>query len=262
MKQFNELVDVIKKLRAPDGCQWDKEQSLDSIKPYLLEECHEVLESIVDKNYKDLQEELGDLLCQIVFLSQIASEDEQFTIDQVIDGITQKLIRRHPHVFGEVKTNDTQEILKNWEKIKRDEKKHRESVLDGIPKTLPALTKAFKVQDKASRVGFDWKDVRGPIAKVEEELGEFIEVLKLKDDRDQDKLNDEFGDLLFSLVNTARHLSIDPEFALQKSINKFFSRFRYVEKRLSLEEKSPDELSLEELDKLWDEAKLELAAKA
>lgn len=254
MNELTELVEIIQTLRGPDGCQWDKQQTLDTIKPYLLEETYEVLESIVDRDFENLKEELGDLLCQIVFLSQLAYEENQFFITEVIQGINNKLIHRHPHVFGSLKTNDVNIILKNWEKIKEKEsnKKKRQSVMDGVPKTLPSLIRAYKIQEKASRVGFDWKEISGTIKKVEEEIQELKETI---DNKKSIAIEKELGDLLFSIVNVARFLSIDPEFALHKAINKFLSRFQFIEKHLKKQRSTFDQSNMKELDLLWEKAK-------
>ncbi|GMT49312.1 MAG: hypothetical protein IEMM0008_0851 [bacterium] len=253
MEGFKELIDIISTLRGPDGCQWDKDQTLDSVKPYLLEETYEVLESITNQDFEELKEELGDMLCQVVFIAQLADEDQHFTMFDVLKGISEKLIRRHPHVFGDVKTKDTKVILKNWELIKSKEKKDRESLLDGIPKILPGLAKAYKTQDKASRAGFDWDNVTGAFEKVEEELGELKDaVQQIKENRE---IEEELGDLLFSVVNVARFLSVEPEFALHKAIDKFSSRFRYMEKRLKSQGLSIEKSSSEEMNRLWDESK-------
>ncbi len=252
MEGFKELVNIISTLRGPEGCQWDKDQTLDSIKPYLLEETYEVLESITNQDFKELKEELGDMLCQVVFIAQLAHEEDHFTMSDVLKGISEKLVRRHPHVFGDLKTTDTKVILKNWELIKSKEKKDRESLLDGIPKILPGLAKAYKTQDKVSRVGFDWDNVTGAFEKVEEELDELKDAVQIKGNKE---IEEELGDLLFSVVNVARFLSVEPEFALHKAIDKFSSRFRYMEKRLKSQGLSIEESSSEEMNHLWDESK-------
>lgn len=253
MEEFSRFKDIIKTLRGPNGCQWDKEQDFDSIKPYLLEETYEVIEAIMDRNYNELKEELGDLLCQVVFLSQLADEENHFELKDVVKGISEKMINRHPHVFGDLDTKDTQQILKNWEKIKSEEKKERKSKLDGIPKTLPALARAFKTQEKAARVGFDWPDIKGPIEKLEEEVNEFKMACENNDKKEI--LEEEMGDILFSMVNITRFLSIDPESALQRSISKFITRFQFIEAELKKDDKKIEESTLEEMDTLWQKAK-------
>ncbi|MDH4128721.1 MAG: nucleoside triphosphate pyrophosphohydrolase, partial [Spirochaetota bacterium] len=254
MNEFEKLIDIIKTLRGPNGCQWDKEQDINSVKSYLLEETYEVLESIINKNFDDLKEELGDLLCQIVFLSQLANEENQFSIQNVISDINDKLINRHPHVFGDLKTKDTKLILKNWEKIKSEEskKKDRKSIMDGVPKTLPSLTKAYKIQEKASRVGFDWNEAMAAIIKVEEEISELKEAISAKEDTNKKQfIEEELGDLLFSIVNVSRLLSIDPEFTLHKSINKFINRFQFMEKEIKQNKLSFCDLTINTMDEFW-----------
>ncbi len=255
MIEFDKLVEIIKTLRGPNGCQWDKEQDFDTIKTYLLEETYEVIDSIIHKNFKELKEELGDVMCQVVFLSELASEDNVFSINQVLDGINNKLITRHPHVFGDLKTTDTKTILKNWEALKKQEKKDRKSVLDGIPKILPALAKAVKVQEKVSRVGFDWDDAQSSFEKVLEEINELKEVLH----KNKQDVEEELGDLLFSLVNVSRLMKIDPEFALQKSIDKFTTRFQKMEQMISSQGESIDHCSLEKLNSYWELVKTQEA---
>jgi len=246
-----ELVEVMKRLRGENGCPWDIEQSHQSLKPYLLEETYEVLEAIDAGDDEKLKEELGDLLLQIVFHAQIASEQKRFTIDDVARSIVSKLRRRHPHVFGEVQVRDSDEVLENWERIKKGEGKR--SVLEGVPEYLPALLKARRVQEKVRRVGFDWDSVDGPLNKVIEEIKELRNAIEK---RNREEVEEEFGDILFSLVNVSRFLGIDAEEALRKSIRKFIHRFKSVEDRVSRRGEKPLEShSIEELDKLWEESK-------
>ncbi|WP_432204815.1 nucleoside triphosphate pyrophosphohydrolase [Cetobacterium somerae] len=249
MEKFNKFVNIIKKLRKPDGCPWDREQTLETLKPHLLEETYEVLE-VMDEGGEKLKNELGDLLFQIVFQANICEEKGEFKIDDVIDSISEKMIRRHPHVFGEknnIKTSD--EVLINWEKIKKEEKEHkdRNSVLDGIPKGMSALLRAEKLQKKASKIGFDWPEIHGVIDKVEEEIDELRDEIMMEN---IEKAREELGDLFFALVNLSRHLGVNPEICLNEASNKFERRFRYVESNCNLEEST-----LEEMDKLWEEAK-------
>lgn len=249
MKKFDELVEIIKKLREPDGCPWDREQTLESLKPHLLEETYEVLEAM-DEGGDKLKGELGDLLLQVVFQSNICEEKGEFKIDDVIDSISEKMIRRHPHVFGkdsEIKTSD--EVLINWEKIKKGEKEHAEriSILDGIPKGMSALLRAEKLQKKVSKVGFDWSEIHGVIDKVGEEIEELRDEVMAGDEK---KIREELGDLFFSLVNVSRHLGINPELCLNEASNKFERRFRYVEKNCNVEEST-----IEEMERVWEEAK-------
>ena len=245
----------MKRLHDPDGCPWDREQSHKSLKPYLLEETYEVLEAIESGSDDHMTEELGDLLLQIVFHSEIAARDDRFTIEDIIGGIIDKLIRRHPHVFGNVTVDGSEQVLKNWEEIKRSEKRGKKdggSVLDGLPKDLPALIKARRIQEKVSRVGFDWERTEEVMLKVEEELRELKEA---NEKRDICAIEEELGDLLFAVANLARFVSLCPEDALRKTIDKFQRRFQYIERELPKRGMKLGEASLEEMDKLWDEVK-------
>ncbi|MCS5420808.1 MULTISPECIES: nucleoside triphosphate pyrophosphohydrolase [Psychrilyobacter] len=248
MNEFYKLVDIMKKLRAPDGCPWDREQTIESLKPYLLEETYETLEAM-DIGGEELKGELGDLLLNIIFQSLIKEEEGEFTIDDVAKKVSEKLIRRHPHIFADVEVEGTKDVMRNWEEIKKKEKEHRgrKSVLDGIPKIYPPLAKAYKLQVKAAKVGFDWEDEVGALNKLEEELGEMKAAYE-KNDREN--LKEEIGDVVFTLVNIARKLDIDIVDAVMKTNNKFEDRFRYVEDNCDL-----GESTLEEMDRLWDEAK-------
>jgi XTP/dITP diphosphohydrolase len=246
---FDKLWQVMKRLRKE--CPWDKEQTHDSIKAATLEEAYEAVEAIDEKDYEALKGELGDLLLHIVFHSAIAEEADEFTLVEVIDGITEKLIRRHPHIFGDVKVKDSKEIEKNWEAIKLKEK-GRKSVLDGIPKSLSALLRAYRIQEKVSKVGFDWEKKSDVWEKVEEELHEFKEAEK---SGDIEKTEEELGDLLFALVNYSRFLKINPENALRKANEKFTKRFAYVEKRLREEGIDITNTNLQTMDKFWEESK-------
>ncbi|MGQ9730377.1 MAG: nucleoside triphosphate pyrophosphohydrolase [Candidatus Zipacnadales bacterium] len=257
MEAFEELVELMARLRGCGGCPWDREQDHQSLKPYLLEEAYEVLEAIDTANDKKLAEELGDLLLQIVFHAQIGAERGRFSIEDVIKRICEKLRHRHPHVFGDVTVCDSEEVVDNWEQIKRAEPPNldRSSILDGVPNTLPALQKATKVQKRAARVGFDWEDHRGPAEKVREELAE---VEQAAEGNDRGRLINEIGDLLFAVVNLARRLNVDSEDALRTTVDRFCTRFRWMENRAEAEGIDMRQLSLAELDKLWDAAKVEL----
>lgn len=247
-EKFEKLVDIMRKLRVE--CPWDKEQTHDSIKAATLEETHELIEAIDDKDFDEMRGELGDILLHIVFHSQMASETNKFNINDVIDGITEKLIRRHPHVFGETNVKDNDEIMYNWEKIKLEE--GRKSVLEGVPKALPQLHRAFRIQEKASKVGFDWAKKENVWEKVKEEIKEFEEV---SNSGDQAKIEEELGDLLFSIVNYTRFIGINPENALRVTNEKFIKRFNYIEKKLNEEGKKITDSNLTEMDKLWEESK-------
>ncbi|MDO4203147.1 MAG: nucleoside triphosphate pyrophosphohydrolase [Selenomonadaceae bacterium] len=250
--ELNPLVEVMKTLRSPGGCPWDIAQTHESLRRNLIEECYEVIEAIEAKDSHGLCEELGDLLMQIVFHARMAEEAGFFDMQEVIDGITEKLIRRHPHVFGEVSVADAAEVLVNWEEIKKQEKPERKSAIDGIPIQLPALIYAEKVQHKAAKVGFDWDEI-GPVwDKCAEEIAELKEAVA---EKDADHIEDEFGDLVFAIVNLARFLKVDPELALRRANKKFSRRFRVVEKKVIDSGREWSEYTLPELDKFWEEAK-------
>lgn len=252
---FHSIVDVMAKLRSPGGCPWDVEQDHASLRRCILEEVYEVLEAIDQKDSELLREELGDLLLQIVFHARIAEEYGQFSLQDVIDDLVAKLIRRHPHVFGSLTVEDAAEVLINWEAIKREEKaKERKSVLDGIPPELPALLRAAKLQSKAAKVGFDWDTIEPVWGKISEELSELRQAVGAND---PDKVEDELGDVLFAVVNLARFLHVDGEIALNRTNNKFVRRFSYIEQRMAADSLSWDKLSLADLDVFWEEAKLQ-----
>ncbi len=246
--KFTKLVEVMRKLRTE--CPWDKEQTHDSIKSATLEEAYEVVEAIDEKDYNELKGELGDLLLHIVFHSVIGEDAKNFTIDEVIDGITEKLIRRHPHVFADVKVNGSKDITRNWEAIKL--KEGRSSVLEGVPKGFPELHRAFRLQEKASKVGFDWEKKEDVWKKVEEEVKEFQEI---EDSGDIENIEKELGDLFFSLVNYSRFVGVNPENALRRTNEKFIKRFQYIEEKVKNDGKDIVKASLEEMDKYWEESK-------
>lgn len=258
IKGFDRLMKLMRRLRAPGGCPWDAEQTHESLKRYLLEETYEVFEAI-DKNDPELlKEELGDLLLQPVFHAAIAEEKGVFTMDDVLEAICDKLVRRHPHVFGEERVKTAEEQVENWERIKKAEKgEERKSAIAGVPPHLPSLMKAQKITEKASRVGFDWSHVDEVYAKVLEELKEFEETMA---ERDQERMEAELGDLLFAIVNLGRFLRLDPEEALRKTIARFTRRFEYVEEALHERGTSIRDASLEEMERFWEEAKRREAA--
>lgn len=251
---FEGLVQIMKRLRGPGGCPWDSEQDKASLKPYVIEEAYEVVEAIDNGDPSELREELGDLLLQVIFLSQLAEEAGEFNIDNVVFGIIEKLVRRHPHVFGEKSDLSAEEVVKNWASIKIDEKKEKgiSSVLDGVPFQMPALLRAHRLTEKASRVGFDWNSIDGVFAKLEEELKEFEEAVASKN---RLKMEDELGDVIFSLVNIGRFLEVNPEEALKKTISKFVSRFLYMEEAIKVGGGEIRDAGLEEMERLWSEAK-------
>jgi tetrapyrrole methylase family protein/MazG family protein len=256
------LVDIMERLRDIGGCPWDREQTHDSLKKYLVEETYETLDAIDEGNMYKVCEELGDLLLQIAFHAQIAREDGFFDINDIVEAISRKLVRRHPHVFGGVRVKGSEEVSANWEEIKKGELEEkgevRQSLLDGIPQNLPSLMKADKIQHKAAKVGFDWPDYNGALGKVFEEIAELKEAL---DKGEQKGILDETGDLLFAVVNLARLLKVNPEEALGSTIRKFKDRFIYMEKRALQARIDLEKMDLKELDKLWEEAKISLKGK-
>jgi tetrapyrrole methylase family protein / MazG family protein len=246
--KFEDFVGIVKRLRAE--CPWDREQTNDSIKANTIEEAYEVIEAIDNKDYDEMRKELGDLLLHVVFHTVIAEQDKRFNLDDVIDSISEKLIRRHPHVFGEKVVNGAEEVKTNWEKIKLTE--GRKSVLEGIPLQLPALIRAYRLQEKASKVGFDWDNKDDVIRKVKEELNELNSA---ETNQSRDEIENEFGDLLFALVNYGRFININPEDALRRTNEKFIKRFNYIEKRLEEQGKKVTDSDLKEMDKFWEESK-------
>jgi MazG family protein len=287
--RFERAVAIMARLRAPGGCPWDREQTFDSIKPYTLEEAYEVVEAIDNRDWDELIGELGDLLLQVLFYSEMAQEEKRFSIDEVLDTLSNKLVNRHPHVFGDVKAESSGQVLRNWEAIKAEEKKKRlkqggekparddktESILADVSSGVPALMEAHKLSTKAAHVGFDWPNIEGLFDKLKEETQELRAEVKqipppgpvpvgrgiagAKENRVpeelQHRLEDEIGDLFFVLVNIARYLSVDPESALRKTNRKFKRRFRYVEERLRAQGRKLDEASLDYMETLWQESK-------
>ncbi|MBD3298437.1 MAG: nucleoside triphosphate pyrophosphohydrolase [candidate division Zixibacteria bacterium] len=252
---FDDLVAIMRRLRAPGGCPWDRKQNHRSLLPYLIEETYEVADSIERQNMVDLEEELGDLLLQIVFHAQLAAERKRFGVDGVIDRISRKLIARHPHVFKTKQQLTADEVLGNWERIKLNESNgtaKKKGVLDGLPRSLPALLRAYRMQEKTSRFGFDWDRPEDVLDKVEEEITELRQSLTK---RRKGEIEHEMGDLLFALVNLARHLKVDPETALSKTNRRFTRRFAYIEQQLAKDNRSLNDATLDEMDRLWETAK-------
>lgn len=252
------LAGLMAKLRAPDGCPWDREQTHDTLRKYFIEETYEVIEAIESGDPDWLSEELGDSLLQVVFHAQLATEEGDFTIDDVIEKIVTKLVRRHPHVFGEVNVADSAEVLRNWEAIKRTEKSEnvvdkRESLLDGVPQSLPALMRAMEISKRAVKVGFEWDSFGDVLAKFDEEAAELK--VELTNDSGKDKIASELGDLLFTIVQIARWQKIDPEDALRQMLKRFTARFQHIERRAAEQNRALTDMTLAEMDALWDEAK-------
>ena len=286
-ERFERAVAIMERLRAPGGCPWDREQTFDSIKPYTLEETYEVLEAIDNRDWPELAGELGDLLLQVLFYAEMAREQSSFSIDDVLDRLSSKLINRHPHVFGDVKADTSDQVVRNWEALKQEEKKKkdeaagtpskaaRRSILAGISTAMPSLLEAHKLSSRAAQAGFDWPDVEGLFDKLREETDELREHLKefpepgprpqgrgvagsgrtVIPEQLQERLEEEVGDLFFVLVNIARYLSVDPESALRKTNRKFRRRFQWMEARLHEKGRSPERAPMEELESLWQEAK-------
>lgn len=285
-ERFERAVAIMERLRAPGGCPWDREQTFDSIKPYTLEETYEVLEAIDNRDWPELAGELGDLLLQVLFYAEMAKEQRSFSIDDVLDRLSSKLVHRHPHVFGDVKAETSAEVKRNWEALKVEERKAREpageenerrSILAGVSTAIPALLEGSKLSSRAAGAGFDWPNIEGLFEKLEEETSELREHLKefpapgprpqgrgiagsgrtVIPEKLQAKLEEEVGDLFFVLVNVARYLSVDPESALRKTNRKFRRRFEWMEERLHAGGRSADQASMGELEALWQQAKAE-----
>jgi XTP/dITP diphosphohydrolase len=248
MEQFNRLVNIMDELR--EKCPWDQKQTIETLRHLTIEETFELADAILDKDWNGIKEELGDLMLHLVFYAKIASEQNHFTLAESLESICEKLIRRHPHIYGDVKVENEEDVKQNWEKLKLKEGK--KSVLSGVPKSLPALVKAIRLQDKSKQVGFEWKNIEDVWLKVDEELSELKEAVETQN---QDDIEAEFGDLLFSLVNYARFLKIDPELALERTNRKFIDRFKQMENMAEAENKIFHDLTLEEQDELWNKAK-------
>lgn len=254
-KELEELLALIRKLRAPDGCPWDRKQKQEDIGKYILEEAYEVIDSLAKKDQQGIQEELGDLLFQILFLAEMGEESGAFTLADVLKKIREKMIRRHPHIFGEKKEITVEEVKENWQQIKKTErtgKGGKENIFSNIPRSLPALKRAQKITAAAAAFGFDWPKTENVLEKIQEELTEFSTALS---SNDRDKIQEEFGDLIFTLVNLSRFIKVDAESALTGTTNKFLQRFAFVTNQLTARGKTLAESSLAEMDSLWEEAK-------
>lgn len=252
---FTQLTQLIKTLRSESGCPWDRKQTLRSFHPYVLEEYHELVQAIDGVDPDEMVEEAGDLIFLVIFLGLMIEECGYGTLPEMLYGVIEKMTRRHPHVFGNVSVANDKEVIENWSKIKASEEKtkSRKSTLDGIPRSLPALSRAYQLSSRAAKVGFDWSGMKELLPKIDEEIGEFKKALEYNN---PDKVRQEFGDLLFTLVNVARRLGIDPEAGLNETSDKFEKRFKYIETRLESQGKTWPQTSMTELDGYWDEAKV------
>lgn len=255
MEAFNKLVKILKRLRNPNGgCPWDRKQTLHSLKEYVLEEAYELVEAIELESVDKQKEELGDLLLQIIFLSQLHREKGHFTIKDVIETLNRKLIRRHPHIFGDVKVRTAEEVRQNWEKIKKSDNK-KPSILSDYPARMPALAHAKRIAEQASSVGFDWDDPLKALAKVEEEIEELKQEIRSGSASNHARVEEEIGDILFAVANVARLAKANPEFALKSTNQKFVTRFRYIEEQLKQQGKDINKTSLDDMEALWQESK-------
>jgi tetrapyrrole methylase family protein/MazG family protein len=249
---FKDLVNIVARLRGPDGCPWDREQTRETLIPYLEEEFYELIDAFEKGNLDEIREEMGDLLFQIVLQSRLAEEEGKFTIDDVISGIASKMVNRHPHVFGNEKLETADDVRRRWKKQKEIEGKTHESILDRVPRSMPALLRARKIQLKATKVGFDWDRIDDVFAKLEEEIAELRDAVRKKD---SEGVEEEVGDILFVMVRIANFMDVNAENALQGTIRKFIERFKYMESRIAGEGKSFADMTLEEMDVFWNEAK-------
>jgi tetrapyrrole methylase family protein/MazG family protein len=252
-EKFLHLTDIVKILRSPEGCPWDREQNLYSIKNHFMEEAFELVDALDKKDIQNIREELGDILFHVIFHAYMAEQEGLFSLDDVLCEINEKLVRRHPHVFGSMGSIDTDEVIVNWDKIKSEEKKgKRKSVLDDIPASFPAMQRSLKIQERVRKVGFDWADAGDCMKKVHEEFGEFTDAVK---SGNLDDIEHELGDVFFSLINVSRFLKVNPDEALRKANNRFLSRFSYIEKKLLERGLSSEDATLEQMEDLWQEAK-------
>ena len=253
--KFEELVNIVAKLRSPDGCPWDRKQTKESLKPFLVEEFYELIDALEEDDPDGIKEELGDLLFQIVLQSQLSKEENVFDIDDVIGGISRKMVRRHPHVFGEKDLKTSDDVSKWWEEHKRSEGKGYSSAIGGVPKSLPALIRAQKLQEKATKVGFDWEKIEDVFNKLDEETGELKNAIK---NGQYSEMEDELGDMFFVLVRISNFLNVNPEDALRKTIGKFVRRFERIEVLAEEQGRRLKDMTLDEMDALWKRAKKEL----
>lgn len=249
---LKKLIAIMEKLRSDKGCPWDKKQTRESLKPYIIEEAYELIEAIEEDDPEKIKEELGDLLFQIIFQCQLARENKEFEMSDVLEKIVKKMVIRHPHVFGDTKCKTPEEVVEQWEALKKQEGKLRNSVLEGVPKSMPSLLRAYRLQKRAAKVGFDWEKVEDVLKKVDEEINELKNAIK---SGKRQEIEDELGDIIFMLVNLSRFIGVNPEDAHRKTISKFIHRFRYIEMKAAEQRRKISDMTLLEMDKLWDEAK-------
>ena len=254
---FEKVMSIIRKLRSKDGCPWDNEQTFQTLRKYLLEETYEALDAIDKNDMEGLSEELGDCIWEILFIARIAEQDGHFSIDDVVSQLGEKMVRRHPHIFGEEKLENSEQVLKQWAQIKLEEGKTSRTgdILSKIPKSMPALLRAYRIGERVAKVGFDWENPQQVMEKFREELFEFDEAIKSKD---QNKIEDELGDALFALAQVARHLEVSPEDALRRASDKFIRRYARIEKKAAKENVILEDLNIDELEALWQQAKKEV----
>ncbi len=250
--KFEELVDIVTRLRSPGGCPWDREQTRESLKPFLVEEFYELIDALDEDDPEGIKEELGDLLFQIVLQSQLSKEEEIFSINDVVEGIARKMVRRHPHVFGEKDLKTSDDVIRSWAEHKKCEGKNHHSAIGGVPKSLPALVRAQKLQMKATKAGFDWEKIEDVFGKLDEEVGELKKALK---DGKKAEIEDELGDIFFVLVRISNFLDINPEDSLRKTIRKFTGRFEHIETEAARQGRRINDMTLAEMDALWERAK-------
>ncbi len=258
---FIDFYKIIKTLRSPDGCPWDRKQTPKSLAPNLIEESYELLDAIDNKDIPNIREEIGDIFLVVGMIAHIHSESEQFSLAEVLSEVSEKLVRRHPHVFGDIQKEDPDEVVELWNHIKKNVEKNGEgfeSINDTIPRSLPPLERAYKIQKKVAKVGFDWQDIRGVKDKLSEELAELDECTSYPEEHLQADIEEEIGDVLFSIINVARHLKIEPAVALHKTNQKFAERFRYIEEAMHSEGKTMSKEEFDRMDELWEEAKSKL----
>ncbi|MCD8552744.1 nucleoside triphosphate pyrophosphohydrolase [Seleniivibrio sp.] len=253
-EEFEKLVNIVKTLRSENGCPWDREQNLFSIKNLFIEEAFELLDALDRKDIPNIREELGDVLFHTVFHSVMAEDEKRFNIDEVLSEVSAKLVRRHPHVFGTLSVSDSDEVIANWDEIKKEEKKAKqaESILSDIPAAYPSVMRALKIQEKVRKVGFDWEKPEDCMAKLDEEIDEFKEAF---DEGDREKMEHEIGDVLFSIINMSRFCKVNPDEALRKANDRFIKRFKHIEKELKKNGRSCEEAALDEMENLWIQAK-------